>query len=71
MKRMLPLALSVFLCAAPVMAGDVNMPGKPEPPPPCTSDCPTATTTTPAEPESVELALTTELLLWVLTLVSP
>jgi len=46
MRRLLPLALIVFLFAVPVLAGDVSVPGKTEPPP-CTTNCTTSTTSSP------------------------
>ena len=47
MKRILPLALCVSLFAAPVWAGEVDVPGK-TPPPPCT-ECATTSETEPVE----------------------
>lgn len=46
MRNLLAPALVVCLFAAPVMAGDVNTPGKTEPPP-CTTNCSATTTETP------------------------
>lgn len=43
MCKLYSLILVVCLSAVPVMAGDVNTPGKSEPPP-CTQNCVTTTT---------------------------
>lgn len=65
MKRLLPVALLLFVCS-PVMAGDIIEPGKqPPPPPPPTNQ--STTTTTPEDGDT----LLTELALWLLTLVKP
>lgn len=47
-KRLLSLALTLSVFATPVLAGEVNTPGKTEPPPPpaCTENCGTQATTT-------------------------
>lgn len=46
MRTFYSLALVVCLSAVPVLAGDVNTPGKSDPPP-CTQNCITSTTTEP------------------------
>lgn len=68
MRRTLPLALCVLLTVVPVMAGEVNVPSNPappQPPPACTENCTSTTTTT-----STTDTATTEILLWLLTIVS-
>jgi hypothetical protein len=52
MKRFLPIALCVSMLAAPALAGDVNMPGKTDPPP-CSANC--SSSSTPLLPESENL----------------
>lgn len=50
MKRLLPVALMLFV-SSPVLAGDIQNPGVilPPPPPPCTENCTTTTATAPTE----------------------
>lgn len=45
MKRLFPIILTLIM-SAPVLAGDVSVPGKqdPPPPPPCTENCTSSTT---------------------------
>ena len=47
MRKLSALVLAVCLFCVPVLAGDVNTPGKTPPPPPpaCTENCATSATT--------------------------
>lgn len=62
MKRLLPVALLLFVCL-PVTAGDIQEPGK-QPPPPTNQS---TTTTIPEDGDT----LLGELALWLLTLIKP
>lgn len=66
MRKLNALLLTVCL-SAPVLAGEVDTPGKTDPPP-CTTNCPTNTTSTTVTIEE-ELALA--LLKLMLTITGP
>jgi hypothetical protein len=62
MRKLVAASILACLVTLPVLAGDVNMPPAPQPPPPCREDCGTGSAIKPPSLKTEIIILVVKLL---------